>query len=130
MKMFIRKKVYEEKMDLLNGYIQRCERKNDQICQLTTERNNLKELHNLLEKRVNTLENLNENLITENKKLIEWIEKIINEVGCYTVPDGNHVTIPVYKNKCEPAYYGQAYNPFISESVVTVIPEIKIVKMS
>ena len=121
--MFIRKKVYEEKMDLLNGYIQRCDRKNDEIAKLKNENNNLKN-------RVSSLENINENLVMENKKLIDWIEKIINEVGCYTVPDGNHVTIPVYKNECEPAYYGQTYNPFIRESVVTIIPEIKFVKMS
>ena len=128
--MFIRKKVYEEKMALLDGYIQRCDRKNDEIYKLKVENNNLKELNDILQKRMDIIGENHNIVLKENEKLIEWVEKIINEVGCYKVPDGNHITIPVYKNENGPAYNGYPYDPFIKESVVTVVPEIKVVKMS
>lgn len=38
-------------------------------------------------------------LMEENKKLIEWIKTIINEVGCYEVKDRNQFRIPIYKEE-------------------------------
>ena len=128
--MFIRKKVYEEKMDLLEGYIKRCDSKNDQIAKLKSEIIDLKDKNKTLQERMDIIGENHNIVLKENEKLIEWVEKIINEVGCYKVPDGNHVTIPVYKNEDRPAYYGYPYDPFIGGSVVTVVPEIKVVKMS
>lgn len=83
--MFISKKKYKEKLDLIDGYREKRDMKQ-------------KELRKA-EDRIAILEYDNTNLINNNKLLIDWIYKVINDVGCYEVPEYNSIRIPVYKNE-------------------------------
>lgn len=35
----------------------------------------------------------------ENQKLIDWIEKIINDLGAYEVAENNAIRVPFYKKR-------------------------------
>lgn len=48
---------------------------------------------------IKNLSNSNEVLSRQNKELIEWIDKMINEVGCYTVPSDCTIKIPIMRGK-------------------------------
>lgn len=82
-------------------------KKYDSIIDSYVERNKNKcaEIHELeleirrLNKENKAIECSNRTLIEENKKLIEWISTIIKEVGCYEVPEGNQIKIPVMKKE-------------------------------
>mgnify|MGYP000265996671 CR=1 FL=1 len=52
-----------------------------------------------------SLENKIKKLEFENGQLVDWIRKIINEVGCYEVKDDNEFRIPIYKNEETEVYY-------------------------
>lgn len=90
--MIISKKKYQEKLDLIEGYKEKNNEKQNKIYDLQIEKSSL-------ENRINILENNNIALLENNHKLIDWIEKIINEVGCYEVRENNIIRIPVYKNE-------------------------------
>lgn len=67
-----------------------CEAKNKTISNLQNE-------HSELNKNMN-------NLITENKKLIDWIMQILDTFGTMDVRERTSVQIPVYRNKEYRAY--------------------------
>ena len=67
--------------------------------------------------------------IDTNKRLNEWIEKILNEVGIKELHERTGVTIPVYVNDQMPAYNAVADKPFIRERKEIIIPELRFVKM-
>ena len=72
---------------------------------------------------------LNNNLIQENKKLIEWIEKIINEVGIKTNDSyiGQTINIP-YCEKIKPyKAYEKGWIPE-QERKDVIIPSIRFTK--
>lgn len=92
--MFISKKKYKEKLDLIEGYIEKSHVKQDKIYDLEIEISHL-------ENKIDILENNNRALIENNNKLTDWIYKIINEMGCYEVSEYNSVRVPIYKNECK-----------------------------
>ena len=110
--MFISKKKYQEKLDLIDGY----RKERDKAF------NKIKELENRLDSRID-----NEGrLIAENQKLIGWIEKIINEVGCYKVDDRRKFRIPMYETD-GPAYDTEFNGDgFVVDRKIITIPEITI----
>lgn len=110
--MFIRKKVYEEKLKLIDGY----RKERDKAF------NKIKELEDRLDSRID-----NEGrLIAENQKLVEWIEKIINEVGCYKVDDRRTFRIPMYEMD-GPAYDTEFNGDgFVVDRKIIRLPEITI----
>lgn len=59
----------------------------------------------------------------ENKKLIEWIQKILQEFGTSQVND-RKISIPIYKNSIN--YFID--NALLTEEVV-IIPEIRLHKI-
>lgn len=117
--MFISKKKYKEKLDLLEGYKQRCDKKQEKIYDLEIQISHL-------ENKIDRLESNNTTLINENSKLTEWICKIINEVGCYEVSEYNSIRIPVYKNECVP-YNEEPLKEMRRKEVV--LPQICFMKM-
>lgn len=58
----------------------------------------LRETLESLEKRKETLEISVNDLATENMKLVEWINKIISDLGCYEVSKRS-VQIPIVNKK-------------------------------
>ncbi len=120
--MFKYKKLKDNFGKLTNEYIQvkaekeyyerLCEAKNKTISNLQNE-------HSELNKSMN-------NLITENKKLIDWITKILDTFGTMDVRERKSVKIPVYKN-VEWNKYNIHYLGNYEERLE--IPAITIVKM-
>lgn len=117
--LFISKKKYREKLDLLEGYKQRCDKKQEKIYDLEIQISHL-------ENKVDNLESNNTALMSENNKLTEWIYKIINEVGCYEVSEHNAIRIPVYKNECVP-YWEETLKEMDKKEVI--LPQICFMKM-
>lgn len=98
------------------------EHKRKRIDELT---NKLKQTEELYQ---NNLKNQN-SMIKENQKLIEWIEKIINEVGVKTNNkyENSIITIPYYENK-KPHYIEGDWNSPSSEQKDIIIPSIRFTK--
>ena len=119
--MFISKKKYQEKLDLIEGYRERNNEKQNKIYDLQIEKSNL-------ENRINILEQNNIALLDNNNKLTDWIEKIINEVGCYEVSEHNAIRIPIYKNDCT-IYDENSYLKGMTQKEV-IIPKVVFMKMS
>ena len=108
--MFIKKEIYEDLVkDVCNlnsdnhslKYMNRI--LEDKISILKTEKEELKTLNNELEEEITRLEKRKEtldlsvqDLARENLMLIEWINKIMNDLGCYVVKD-DHVKLPVFQ---------------------------------
>ena len=103
--MFISKKKYEELRDLAEGYKKSRDEK-------TSENWELRMRKKELEIKVESLEYY-------NNRLIEWVEKIINEVGCYKIDKPNPIQLPIYK------YHGCTNGKTITK---IVIPELTIFK--
>lgn len=112
--MFISKKKYKEKLDLIEGYREKNHIGQDKIYDLEIEISHL-------ENKMDILENNNRALIENNNKLTDWIYKIINEIGCYEVPEYNSIRIPIYKNKIKSFGLKQG-REFIEKEVI--LPEI------
>ncbi len=75
-------------------------------------------------KIISDLTENNKILAEENKKLIEWIEKIINEIGSYEVSERNCIRVPIYKNIKSFGYcFGKSYR-----NKEIVLPQIVITK--
>lgn len=82
---------------------------------------------------IETYKNDNDILMTANRKLTDWINKIINEVGIYEVEDRRTVTIPICKNprkviagKWDDIKDGMP--EFLSQEEI-IIPEIRFIRM-
>lgn len=66
--MFVSKKKYQEKLDLINDYRDLCMRKYNEVYSLEVERDNLKGLVKTLEERIKRLESkLSESDANESK---------------------------------------------------------------
>lgn len=145
--MFVSKKEWEEKCDTNRALIKDKESKIELIerlrGQLVYSDNNLelakKEIHdkndiiNIQNERINSLSVNNDMLMETNRKLTEWINKIINEVGIYEVHDRKSITIPIYKNPVKAAFgkiddiKANMENFMAQEEII--IPEIRFIKM-
>lgn len=119
------KKLKDDFLKLTNEHIQvkaekeyyeiLCEAKNKTISNLQNE-------HSELNKNMN-------NLITENKKLIDWIMKILDTFGTVEVREKSSVKIPIYK-RIEDNKYNFNYSDLVNfETERIEIPAITIVKM-
>lgn len=63
----------------------------------------------LYDDRIESLEKSNNNYRKQNDILIEWINKMINDLKIYETKDVSPITIPVYKQKTIAAI-GKKYN--------------------
>lgn len=117
--MFISKKKYKEKLDLLEGYREKSHIKQNKIYDLEIEKSRL-------ENKTEILEENNRALIDNNNKLTDWIYKIINELGCYEVSEYNAIRIPIYENKIKSFGLKQG-REFIEKEVI--LPRICFMKM-
>ena len=103
--LFVSKRKYQEKLELIEAYKEKCKEKDLVIYRLKNDKGNLEDVIKLLEKQLNVLNNtvescekINSDLLREQTKLIEWIEKVINDLGCYEVSSNNTVRIPMIQN--------------------------------
>lgn len=122
-----------EKDEIIEGLKFQLENEEKHAIQLVNEKENLKQLNDYQKETIKTLGDNNDILIEENKKLIEWINKIINEVGIYEVKDRKSITIPIYKNPVR-TYSGtfeglkdKMANLVNQEEIL--IPEIRFIRM-
>ena len=72
----------------------------------------------------------NTKLLEQNNKLIDWIEKILKEVGTCRVNNRNNFVIPIYKDDGSVYYRNKEYNDIYEKHEETIIiPEIIIKKV-
>lgn len=115
--IFNKKKVKEQE-EIIKGYRKRCDTKENEIEKLKKE---IREL-----KLENSNNEMYKHLCNENTKLINWISKILDEVGTLDVDSRDRFKIPVYK-KVEEATFDMIF-PTIVERETIIIPEIIIQK--
>ena len=108
--MFIKKEIYENLIkDVCNLNSENNKLKDmnrvleDKVKLLKCEKEELKILNNELEEEITRLENRRDtldlsvqDLVKENFKLIDWINNIVNDLGCYAVKD-DHVKLPIFQ---------------------------------
>ncbi len=145
--MWIKRKEWEDKCDS-NKKLLRDKTEKDQIItslheelnnaekhaiQLENDRYNTAQMAGLYKERMDDVIKQNDVLMKSNQKLIEWINKIINEVGIYNVEDRRTITIPIYRNPVK-AMYGTSeeisnnLKDFVQTEEI-IIPEIRFVRM-
>ncbi len=83
-------------------------------------------IDNLTEQNTRITTN-SEHLIEENRKLIDWIERILDTVGIMEIREKLNFRIPVYIEKEYKAYDRNVMGIFEKERIT--IPEITIIKM-
>lgn len=66
-----------------------------------------------------------ERLVSENVKLLDWVQKVINDVGCYEVKENNQFRIPMIDREWEGL---SSYSDFDYERKEVHLPEITIIK--
>ena len=112
-------------MDLFNN------KKNKKLqSELITKENLIKELksrNDFLEKIYKNISHNSEMIYEENKKLIQWIEKIMEAFDIFEVPNRDRVQIPIYKLSAKPSFDDINEVGRIREETI-VIPEIIINK--
>ena len=90
--MFIKKSKYQEKLQLIDGLKKMNSDKYNEIQDLQLKISDLEGQNNSLSSYFGKLQE-------ENQKLINWIERIINDLGAYEVAEDNAIRIPIYKRK-------------------------------
>ena len=98
----------------------RTKKKNAKLKRLELENEKYKEIIEQLQNKIKYDNYLNQ----ENKKMIEWVQKILQEFGTYEVRERQSVQIPIMKHK--DFMYG--YNNVRMTSETIIIPEIIIHK--
>ena len=68
----------------------------------------------------------NANLVEENRKLLDWIQKILDTFGTCDSRE-RHISIPVYKREIVPFYGPETFGELHQERIE--IPAITIIKM-
>lgn len=103
------------------------------IRELRDEKQRLEEALKTQKITLNNITKDNTILLTNNQVLLEWINKIINEVGVYNVETRQTIRIPIYKNTIKAI--GGRYKDVIKEipnflkQEEIIIPEIKFITM-
>lgn len=92
--MFIKKSKYQEKLQLIDSLKEMNSDKYDKIQDLQLKVSDLEGQNNSLNFYFGKLQE-------ENQKLINWIERIINDLGAYEVPEDNAIRVPIYKRKID-----------------------------
>ena len=101
--------------------------------ELRDEKQRLEEALKTQKITLNNITKDNTILLTNNQVLLEWINKIINEVGVYNVETRQTIRIPIYKNPIRAI--GGRYEDVIKEipnflkQEEIIIPEIKFITM-
>ena len=101
--------------------------------ELRDEKQRLEEALKTQKITLNNITKDNTILLTNNQVLLEWINKIINEVGVYNVETRQTIRIPIYKNTIKAI--GGRYEDVIKEipnflkQEEIIIPEIKFITM-
>lgn len=118
----------EKEIDKLQKEI---ESKNKEIVYLKSEKNDVKNTNKTLNDRIRELYQSNSSLISSNNYLIEWVKKIMSEVGTYKVDDKKKITIPTYVREGRPysANIEDVDAGYIRPVKDITIPEIRIVEM-
>lgn len=126
--------VKEEKITNMEKEIERLQKdiesKNKEIVYLKSEKNDVKNTNKTLNDRIRELYQSNSSLISSNNYLIEWVKKIMSEVGTYKVDDKKKITIPTYtREKPYSANVEDVDSGYIRPVKDITIPEIRIVEM-
>lgn len=121
-------KLYDEKYHLDNmnkiaedrivGYKEQCKA-------MQMDNDSLRETISILENRNSTLDISVQDLLEENEKLIDWITKIINDLGCYKVNDRAAIEIPILNKDI--AQFNDLQGNVCGRRIT--IPEIKFYKI-
>lgn len=82
----------KEKLDLIGKLKKKIFEAHDEIRNLQIDNANLQGQVYSLNYSFNRLQE-------ENQKLIDWIEKIINDLGAYEVSENNDIRVPFYKKR-------------------------------
>ena len=125
-------KLGEEKTDLEDELYQVKDTAQTRELYFKNELENKKQMVDTQKEQISRLDRDNNMLIETNKKLTDWINKIINEVGIYEVNDRHSVQIPIYKEERR-AIFGNMNDvmkemPNFINGEIIIIPEIKFVR--
>lgn len=91
--MFIKKCEY---LNLLNTIQESQKQLQKTSTTVNTLNQQIKQQDKQYKSELKKLQECNDKLVYTNQKLIDWIEKIINDVGCYKVDTDTDVLIPVH----------------------------------
>lgn len=107
-------------MDLFNK--KKIKKLENQIYEMTCEIDRYIKNERNWSKQLDETNEINNKIINENKKLIEWIKNILELYGTMEVHQRNQIQIPICKQNYI-AYEG--FNKIEEESII--IPEIRII---
>lgn len=121
--MWVDRKQYENTMDLLEETIEKNTKLEKELQELKSESKRKTDTNINLERQVSSL-------IDTNKKLNDWIEKILYEVGIQELHERTGVTIPVYTENPIRLNPDQKFDNegFLRRREI-IIPELRFVKM-
>lgn len=145
--MWIRKQEWEEKNDsnrkllrdktekdqIISNLHEELNEKNKCILEIQGEKNNSIQIAGLYKSRLDELTKQFDVVMKSNRDLVDWVNKIITEVGVYDANMKEHVTIPFYRNPVK-AMYGsveeikEKMNDFVQTEEI-IIPEIRFVRL-
>lgn len=122
-----------EKTELIEKFEKMMEEARVKIARLEEELKHKDVVIDIQKQSIETYKNDNDILMTANRNLTDWVNKIINEVGIYEVEDRRSVTIPICRNprrvmagKWDDIKDGMP--EFLSQEEI-IIPEIRFVRM-
>lgn len=122
-----------EKTELIEKFEKMMEEARVKIARLEEELKHKDSVIDIQKQSIETYKNDNDILMTANRNLTDWVNKIINEVGIYEVEDRRSVTIPICRNprrvmagKWDDVKDGMP--EFLSQEEI-IIPEIRFVRM-
>ena len=122
-----------EKTELIEKFEKMMEEARVKIARLEEELKHKDIVMDIQKQSIETYKNDNDILMTANRNLTDWVNKIINEVGIYEVEDRRSVTIPICRNprrvmagKWDDIKDGMP--EFLSQEEI-IIPEIRFVRM-
>lgn len=98
--MFIKKSEY---LNLLNTIQESQKQLQKTSTTVNTLNQQMKQQDKQYKSELKKLQESNDKLIYTNQELINWIEKIINDVGCYKVNTNTDVLIPVHTQTITPS---------------------------
>lgn len=101
---------------------QRIKRKNEKYKRLELVNKKYKEMIDELQNKIKYDDYLKE----ENKKMLDWVQKILKEFGTYDVNQRERISIPIYKQG--DYYYSDEKGRDVC-SMTVVIPELVITKV-
>lgn len=89
---------------------------------------NLESRNNFLEKMYNNVSHNDELLTAEYRKMIEWVQKIIEAFDVFEVSNNNSVRIPIYKPVSRMSRFLDNDQVMTSKKRIIVVPEMIIEK--